>query len=144
MVAAIDVADPRLPQDPRRRVPAFGPAPERRAQMAVLVHPAERLVVVGLELEPAGLEPVGDRDAADRATRLGQMIGDPDRLEHAHRARRYRAGPAVERGAGPLLGVGGINDDRRHAAGVERRGEREPDQPAAEDDHVRAVHRARP
>ena len=32
------------------------------------------------------LEPVGDGNLADRATRLRQMGGNPDRFEHPHRA----------------------------------------------------------
>ena len=70
---------------------------ERSAQMAIFVHEAERLVVVRLEVEAAGLQSVGDRDLPDRAAWLGQMLGDADRLQHPHRARRDGAGPAVER-----------------------------------------------
>ena len=39
-------------------------------------------------------------------------------------------------------GIGGIDDDRGQAARIERGGERQADQAAAEDDHVRAVHGA--
>ena len=36
--------------------------------------------------------------------------------------------------------IGGIDDDRRQAAGVERGGQSQADHAPAEDDHVRAVH----
>ncbi len=50
----------------------------------------------GIEVKPAGLQSVGDRDRADRAAGLGKMLGDADRFEHAHRARRDRARATVE------------------------------------------------
>ena len=55
-------------------------------------------------------------------------------LDDTALVRPSNAAPA--RGAG----IGGIDDDRREAARIERRGEREPDQPTAEDDHVRSIH----
>jgi hypothetical protein len=64
----------------------LGAGLERGAQVAVLVHPAQRFVIVGIEVEAPRLQAVGDRDAPDRAARLGEMVGDADRLEHAHRA----------------------------------------------------------
>ena len=71
------------------------------------------------------------------------MIGDADRFEHPHRAGGDGAGAAVEGGVVPQVGVGGIDDDGGQAARVERGGERQADQPAAEDDDVRAIHSGR-
>ncbi len=50
------------------------------------MHETERLAVVGIEMEAAGLEAVGDRDSPDGAAGLGKMIGNSDRLKHPHRA----------------------------------------------------------
>ena len=108
------------------------------------MHPAERLVVLGIEVQPAGLQPVGDRDRADRAAGLGKMSATPIvssmRIELDETALVRPSNAASSRGAG----IGGIDDDRRQAARIERGGERQADQPAAEDDHVRAVHRRAP
>ena len=71
MLAAIDARSTRDFHSSHEILARLGARAQRGAQMAVLVHPAERLVVVGIELQPARLEPVGDRDAADRAARLG-------------------------------------------------------------------------
>ena len=85
---------------------------------------------------------VGDRDPPDRTAPFGQMIGDADGLEHAHRARRNRARAAVERRVAARARVGGIDEDRGKPARIERRGQRQPNQATAENDDVRPVHAA--
>src|SRR6185295_4577985 len=51
-----------------------------------------------------------------------------------------RRGTAVIGWRDLRLGLGGIDDQGRQAVAVEGESEAEPDQPAAEDDDVRAVH----
>ena len=68
-------------------LPRLGPCPERGAEVAVFVHPTDRLLVAvaRLETQPARREAVGDLDLADRAAGLGEMIADADRVEHPFR-----------------------------------------------------------
>jgi hypothetical protein len=109
--------------------------------VAILEHEAERLAVVaaGFEAQAAGLQSVGDLDGADLAG-VGKEIGDSDGPQHAHRRGRDGTGPAVERGALARFGVGGVDDDRRKPARIERGGQRKADHPSTEDDDVGAIH----
>ena len=84
--AALRLRDLRLPHRPDG-LAGLRSRMKRRAQVPVLMHEAERLLIVRVEVETARLETVGNGDPPDRAARLSKMIGDTDRLEHAHRAR---------------------------------------------------------
>ena len=129
-----------LPHQPD--IPAFlGAGEQRRAQMAVLVHPAQGFFIVArIERQPAGIEPVGHLDPADGAALDGEMIADADRVEHPLRRGAKRAGAPVERSILAQVGIGRIDDDRGKAAGIQRRGKRQADQATAQDDHVCSVH----
>ena len=70
MVTAIDARDARFPKQPHV-LPRVRARMERCPQVAVLMHEAERLAIVGIEVQPAGLQTVGNRDAPDRAAGLG-------------------------------------------------------------------------
>ena len=118
------------------------PGEKAGAQVAIFVHPAERFVVAfgRFEHQAARLKPVGDLDRANGAARFGQVIGDADRVEHPPRGRGDRAGAPVELGTVPLGRIDRVDDDGGKAGAVERAGEGEANQPAAEDDDVRAFH----
>jgi hypothetical protein len=92
---------------------------ERRPQVPVFVHEAERFLIIGVEVQPTRLQSVGNRDAPDRTAGLREMLGDSDGLEHAHRARRHRAGAAIERCLTARRRIGGIDKDGGNAARVE-------------------------
>ena len=97
----------------------------------------------GSKCSPPGSSPSATAIAPDRAAGLGQVIGNADRLEHPHRARRDRAGAAVE--CGVARAAPGRPGRRRSPTGrceSSADGQRQPDHPAAEDDHVRAIHGA--
>jgi len=122
-------------------LPRPGPRQQRRMEMPILVHPSQRLIVVaGIERQTARLQPVRDLDPADGAARNREMFADPDRVEHPFRRGGKRAGPAVETGVLACLRVGGIDQGAAQPAGVQCRRERQPDQPAAEDDYVASLH----
>jgi len=80
---AVHARHARLPQKPNV-FPGLGPRLKRGAEVAILVHEAERLLVVGVEVQRARGKTVGDCDPPDRASGLRKMVGDPDRLKHAH------------------------------------------------------------
>jgi hypothetical protein len=63
--------DARLPQQPGV-LARLGARAQRGAQVAVLVHPAERLVVVGSKCSPPGSSPSATAIVADRAAGLGR------------------------------------------------------------------------
>ena len=66
--------------------PDLGPRFQGRAQMSILVHPSEWLVILGLEVQAAGFQAISHGYRKDRASRCGEMVGNSDRLKHAHRA----------------------------------------------------------
>src|SRR4051794_2083926 len=72
VVAALNLGHLRLPHQPQILAPVRA-GMKRASQVAVLVHPAEWLAIIGVEMKRARLESVGDRDPPDRATRLGKM-----------------------------------------------------------------------
>ena len=112
------------------------------AEQAVLDHRPERVLLplAGIEQDAAGPQPLADPDRADRAGHAREPFGDAERLQHAPGRARHRGRAAVI-GRGELaLGRGGIDDERGEAVAVEREREAEADQPAAEDDDVRALH----
>ena len=81
------------------------PRLERRAQVPVLVHPAERLIVLGVEVQSAGLQPVGDGNRADRAAGSRQdaaatPIVSSIRIELDETALVRPSNDGVPRGAG--------------------------------------------
>ena len=129
VIAAIDTRVTRDFHSSQRFLPASARAWSAARRLPVLVHEAERLVIVGIEVKPARLQPVGDRDPPDRAARLGQMVGDADRLQHAHRARRDGAGASVERGI--ARAAPGRRDRRRSTTARSNRAPRRaPGRPA--------------
>ena len=77
------------------------------------------------------------------AAGFGEMVADPDRVEHPLRRGGQRGGAPVIARAGARIGVGGVDDRAAQPARIERRGQRQPDQPAAKDDHVASFHAAR-
>src|SRR4051812_9566680 len=77
VLAAVDRCHARLPQKPAVGA-SFGASPQGSTQVAVFVHPAERLIVLGLEMQTAGSKSIGHRDLPDRAARLGEMVGNAD------------------------------------------------------------------
>ena len=141
MLAPLDGGGARLPAQVDIG-PGLGPGLQRCPQMAVLVHPAERLVVAlrRLEGKAARLQPVGDANGADLAAGLGETGANADRVEHPPRGGGDGAGAPVEAGAAPAFGIDRVDDDAGQPAGIERGGKRQADQPAAEDNHVRASH----
>ena len=117
---------------------------ERRAKVPVLVHEAERLLVVGIEMKRAGLQPVGNRDSADRAARLSRCSAIPMalsmRIELDDTALVRPSKAASVRGAGSA----GSTTMLERPPEFERRREREADESAAEDDYVRPIHGEKP
>ena len=93
---------------------------------------------------PPGSSPSATCDAPDRAAGLGKWSLTPIvssiRIELDETALVRPSNAAVF----ARVGIGGIDDDRRQAARIERRGQRQADQPAAEDDHVCPVHAGAP
>ena len=83
MLAAINRDGGRLPVE-RDQLGCLGAGAKRLAEVAILVHPAERLVVASgrLERQRAGGEPVGDADRTDRTAGLEQERREADRIEH--------------------------------------------------------------
>src|SRR5436190_23471843 len=141
MLTAGDANDAGLPQKPRV-LACLGARLKGRAHIAVLVHPPQGFAVIRIEVKAARLDPVGHRDPPNWTARFGEMADDAYRLEHAHRARRNRAGPPIERTTATWRRIGRVDNDRRQTTRIERRSEREANHAATEDDHVRAVHRA--
>ena len=110
---------------------------QRLAQQAVFEHDAERaFLFLGPEIEDSGLEAVAHADFADRAALPFEMPADADRLEHPPARARHRRDAAVKAGGDHGIGIGRIDHHRTDPVAVERDGERQPDQPAAEDDDV--------
>lgn len=116
------------------------PLLERRPQKPILVHPAERLIVLDFEMNPPRLKSIGDSNRENRTARLSEPISNSDGLKHAHGTRRNGAGPAIEGGILAQRGICWIDNDRGQSARIERRGEREADHSATKDDHIRTVH----
>ena len=141
--SALDRLRRRFPQEPEISA-GLRSRLERGAEVPVFVHDPERLIVFRLERQAAGLKTVRDLDRPDRAAGHRQVIGHADRLQHPHRARRHCAGAAVEGLALAFAWVRRVDEDRGNPARIERRCERQPDQPASEDDDVRAVHEGAP
>ncbi len=107
----------------------------------ILDHDAERIVRIGrVEDDSARLEPLADPDGVDRAAFALQPAGNPDRLQHPPRGAGDGGRPAVEGGGEVFFGVGRVDDDRREAVAVQRDGEGQSDESAAQDDDVRAIH----
>jgi len=100
----------RPPQKPQI-LSSFRPGQEGRPQVPVLMHDAERLVVVGFEREPARLKTVGNLDLANGAALSRQLSRDPDRFQHAHGRGGDGARAAVKCCAFPLAWIGRIDDD---------------------------------
>ena len=102
--------------------------------------PPALVALVRSRTRSARLEPVADPDGEDRAAFAFQPPGDADRLKHPPGRACDRGCPAVERRRQVPFGVGRIDDDGREAVAVERDGEGQSDEPAPQDDDVRAIH----
>jgi hypothetical protein len=113
---------------------------QRGTEQAVLDHRAERILHLSVEQDAARLQSVADPDGADRTGAAFEPFGDADRLQHPPGRARHRRRAAVIGRRVLGLGIGRIDDDRAKAVPVERQRQAETDQPAAEDDDVRALH----
>ncbi len=115
---------------------------QRRAQQPVFDHDAERVFArAGIESDAAGLEAVADPDRADRAgDRRRAARRPPIASSIRHDELATRGGAAVVARRDLLCGIGGVDHDCLEAVPVERDRERQPDQAAAEDDDVAALH----
>ena len=80
------LGDSRLPQQPHV-LARLGARLERGAQVAVLVHPAERLIVVGIEMQPSGLSPSATAMRRIGQPGCGRCSATPIVSQHPHRAR---------------------------------------------------------
>ena len=144
MLAAIDARDAAISTAARycvrpRRAPGAPRASggSRASSRAARRRPASNCRPPGSSPSATAIRRIGQPGSARwSATPIVSSIRIE--LDETALVRPSNAGVAARRR------VGGIDDDRRQAARIERRGEREADQPAAEDDHVRAVHGERP
>ena len=141
MLAAFGRSHTRFPHQPQI-LAGLGAGHQRGPEVAILMHDAERLIVIGgrFEGQAARLEAVGDRDGADRAAFGGQTVGNANRPQHSHRGGGNGGGPAVEGNRGASAGIGRVDNDGGKPARIERGCQRQADQPAAKNDHVRPVH----
>ena len=94
------------------------------------------------EISPPGVETVGNaRSCGSGSPASGRWSADADRVEHAHRARRHRAGSAVEtrprRASSGSAGSTRIAD-RPLASSADASAR--PTIPPPEDDHVGPIH----
>jgi hypothetical protein len=104
---------------------------------------AERTVIVaGLKIERAGLQPVADADPGDRTPVASQSIDHAERAEHAIRRAGDRRGAAVESRGQDHVRIGDVDDDGGQFMRVERYGQRAADQSTAENDDVCFFHAA--
>ena len=80
--------------------------------------------------------PVGDADVRDRASRLGQQVPQPRRLQQAARPGRDRIGAAVEIGMLHRRQRRAVDDRHRHARRLQPARQRPADRPGADHAHV--------
>ena len=141
-LCSIDLCDARFPHEPAI-LPRFRARLERRAKIPVLVHEAERLVVVQIEIQAAGLEPVSDRDPADRHPGSARWSATPIvwsiRIELEETALVRPSKAASCRGAGSAGSITTTDNPLE----IERGDEGQANETSTEDDHVRPVHRGR-
>src|SRR3546814_15965462 len=71
--------------------------------------------------------------SSDLLTALaGKRGAHAERVEHPPARARHRRRATIETGRQHMIGIGGIDDDRRQTMRIERDAERTADQPAAQ------------
>ena len=131
---ALNRFDPARPGDRRFFARCFE---QRQADVAVGIHPAQGPVAgLGLEIDPAGLHPVGHRDCLDRTAQRLEPVGQADVAEQVPAGGRDRRGAPIDPFGGQLLRSGLVDHVAGDPLARGGQGQRHADQPAAKDDKI--------
>src|SRR3546814_7886501 len=90
------------------------------------------IIGIGNEIELARREPVADPDVPDLTALAGKRGAHAERVEHPPARARHRRRAPIETGRQHMIGIGGIEDDRRQTMRIARDPERTAHQPAAQ------------